>query len=97
MPISATTNPYKLQRPLSSFTNASALVNATLKTKKFLVRPFIEENEEEGVQMIGESANVSVIPTIKEIEATPEIENFVDEYMNYQSVPLNNISIGAGK
>ena len=47
--------------------------------------------------MIGESANISLIPTIKEIEAKPDIESYVNEYMNFQSAPLHNITIGAGK
>ncbi len=60
------------------------MVKATLQTKKFLVRPFSEENDQEGVYMIGDSANVSVIhQPPKEIGLTPDIENFEDEYMNF--------------
>lgn len=48
--------------------------------------------------MIGDSANVSCkAQPAREVQITPQVENFADEYMNFQSAPLGNISIGAGK
>jgi len=47
--------------------------------------------------MIGDSANVSLVPLPVKVEVVPEVESYVNEYINYQSAPLNNLSIGAGK
>ena len=46
--------------------------------------------------MIGDSANVSckAQPT-REVQMIPLVENFADEYINFQSAPLG--IIGAGK
>ena len=47
-----------------------------------MVRPFIEENDQEGVFMIGDSANVSC-KEHQEVQIIPQVENFADEYMNF--------------
>jgi hypothetical protein len=49
-----------------------------------MVRPFIEENDQEGVFIIGDSANVSCkAQPAKEVYIIPQVENFADEYMNF--------------